>query len=51
MPITRLNQATAIRACQQMGSGYHLITNNEYMTIARNIEQQGENRTGGVVGQ
>ena len=32
-----------------MGEWYHLITNNEWMTIARNIEQVGDNWTSWTV--
>jgi len=37
-PITNITQQQAIDACKSMWSGYHLITNNQWMTIARNIE-------------
>lgn len=30
-------------ACKNMGPGYHLITNNEWMTIARSIEANPQN--------
>lgn len=33
-----------------MGAGYHLITNNEWMTIARNIEANGDNWSSGTMG-
>lgn len=36
-----ITQPDAITACS--GSWFHLITNNEWMAIARNIEQQGSN--------
>lgn len=49
MPIVYLNQATAINACRAMWEGYHLITNNEWMTIARNIEMQWNNWTWWIV--
>ncbi|MDD5770056.1 MAG: hypothetical protein PHE25_03745, partial [Candidatus Gracilibacteria bacterium] len=49
-PIASLNQTQAINACQSLGAGYHLITNNERMTIARNIEIIGSNWSGGAVG-
>ncbi|MDD5769609.1 MAG: prepilin-type N-terminal cleavage/methylation domain-containing protein [Candidatus Gracilibacteria bacterium] len=49
-PIITLTQAQAITACQSIGVGYHLITNNEWMTIARNIESQKDNWSGGAVG-
>ncbi len=37
-PIASITQSWAIDACRSMWSWYHLITNNEWMTIARNIE-------------
>jgi prepilin-type N-terminal cleavage/methylation domain-containing protein len=44
-PIADINQQQAIDACKSMGAWYHLITNNEWMTIARNIEWNGINWT------
>ena len=38
-PIADINQTQAIDACKSMWDWYHLITNDEWMTIARNIEQ------------
>ena len=38
-PIANIKQQQAIDACRSMWVWYHLITNNEWMTIARNIEQ------------
>jgi formylglycine-generating enzyme required for sulfatase activity len=49
-PIARISQDTAETYCESLGDGYHLITNNEWMTIARNIEKQSSNWTGGAVG-
>jgi formylglycine-generating enzyme required for sulfatase activity len=51
-PIANISQITAIDYCQNQNtvSGGTLITNAEWMTIARNIEGQGVNWTGGVVG-
>jgi len=49
-PIAGITQSGAIAACQSMGAGYHLITNNEWMTIARNIEQQPDNWSTGITG-
>ncbi|MEX0895757.1 MAG: Ig-like domain-containing protein [Patescibacteria group bacterium] len=46
-PIVHISQTQAISACP---AGYHLITNNEWMTIARNIEAQATNWANGVVG-
>jgi prepilin-type N-terminal cleavage/methylation domain-containing protein len=47
-PIANINQTTAASYCTNAGAS--LITNAEWMTIARNIEAQGSNWTGGTVG-
>ena len=44
-PITNITQQEAIDACKSLGSGYHLITNNQWMTIARNIEAYHDSKT------
>ncbi|MDD2917293.1 MAG: type II secretion system protein, partial [Candidatus Gracilibacteria bacterium] len=49
-PIANISQTQAIAACKSLGTGYHLITNNEWMTIARDIEAQGDNWSTGIVG-
>lgn len=49
-PIADVSQTQAIAACASLGTGYHLITNNEWMTITRNIEANGDNWSTGVVG-
>jgi formylglycine-generating enzyme required for sulfatase activity len=49
-PQVNITQTNAITACSLNGAGYGLINNNEWMTIARNIEGQGANWTGGTVG-
>ncbi len=41
LPVTELTQSEAIAQCKKIWA--HLITNNEWMTIARNLEQQKEN--------
>ena len=41
--IADINQIQAISACKSMWDWYHLITNNEWMSIARNIELEAEN--------
>jgi len=46
-PITEINQWEAINACKTIW--WHLITNNEWMTIARNIEQQSVNWSSWIV--
>ena len=37
--ITRINRQDAIRYCEENGAGYNLINNDEWQTIARNIEE------------
>ncbi|MFA5870977.1 MAG: prepilin-type N-terminal cleavage/methylation domain-containing protein [Candidatus Paceibacterota bacterium] len=49
-PIANISHNTAKTYCTNLGSGSHLLTNEEYMTIARNAEQQTANWNGGVVG-
>ena len=49
-PRVRLDQPTARSACTALGTGYHLITNPEWMTIAANIANVGSNWSGGTVG-
>lgn len=48
-PITNISQTDAINYCN--GIGASLITNKDWMTIARNIEAQGKNWTGGKIGE
>ncbi len=48
IPIANITQANAKTYCQSAGG--HLITNVEWMTIARNIEQVASNWNGGVIG-
>lgn len=45
-----LNQATARNSCRLLGPGYDLISNEEWMTIARNIEALPSNWSNGNVG-
>ena len=47
-PQVNISQTNAITACSLAGGS--LINNREWMTIARNIEAQGVNWTGGSVG-
>ena len=49
-PWASITQTDAITECASLGEGYHLITNAEWMTIARNIEQQTANWANGVIG-
>ncbi len=48
-PIGNISQANAITTCKSMWEWYHLITNNERMTIARDIESQWANWNTNVV--
>ena len=48
-PWASIAQQEAITECASLGKGYHLITNDEWMTIATNIAQQGANWNQGVV--
>lgn len=49
-PWSSIILSSAVTACSNLGTNYHLITNNEWMTIARNLEQVPANWTGGTVG-
>ena len=49
-PWVRISQTTAKTQCSNLGAGYHLITNPEWMTIAANIANTGSNWSGGSVG-
>jgi len=42
-PIVYINQYNAMKACESLWTGFHLITNNERMSIARNIESNNQN--------
>ena len=48
-PLTDINQTDSHLACQSIGG--HLITNEEWMTLARNIEIVPSNWSSGTVGQ
>ncbi|MBP9759036.1 type II secretion system protein [Candidatus Dojkabacteria bacterium] len=50
LPWVWITQVDSITACSNLGPKYHLITNKEWMTIARNTEQVTSNWLGGVVG-
>jgi len=50
VPVSKLTQQQAIDACKSMGVGYHLITDAEWITIARNIEATSSNWSGNAVG-
>jgi prepilin-type N-terminal cleavage/methylation domain-containing protein len=47
-PIGNISEANAATYCANIGG--HLMTNAEWMTIARNIEQTSSNWNGGVIG-
>jgi hypothetical protein len=49
-PFTGAITSEAKGFCENIGENYHLITNEEWMTIARNLEQQPENWSTGEVG-
>ena len=42
-PLTDISQTDSITYCEALGDNYHLITNAEWMTIARNAEAQSSN--------
>jgi len=50
-PIADISQESAIRACKTLWTWYHLINDNEWMTIARNIESVWTNWSSWKVGQ
>ncbi len=47
---TRISPMGSAERCAAIGKGYHLITNPEWMTLARNIESLGVNWSSGTVG-
>ncbi len=49
-PWVSINQTNAQIECESLGEGYHLITNAEWMTIARNIEQVQSNWADNTIG-
>ena len=49
-PWVNITQEQAKVACESLGSRYHLISNEEWMALARNIEAQDINWSGGSVG-
>ena len=49
-PLAYISQTQSQTACESLGSNYHLITNEEWMTIVRNLERVNENWTSGEVG-
>ena len=49
-PWVSIDQQDAMTECASLGKGYHLITNDEWMTIGANIANVGSNWDGGTVG-
>lgn len=49
-PWVSITRDDAVTRCQLLGTGYQLISNNQWQTIARNIETVGWNWNGGVAG-
>ena len=50
LPYTSINRDDSITKCKGIGSGYDLITNDEWQSIARNIELVGSNWANDSVG-
>jgi formylglycine-generating enzyme required for sulfatase activity len=50
LPWTGLDLGDAKLACTNMGARFDLISNQEWMTIARNVELQASNWPSGIVG-
>ena len=49
-PWVNISQQNASTECASLGSGFHLLTNAEYMTIAANIAEVASNWSGGTIG-
>ena len=49
-PWVNINRNNSITKCQGMGTDYDLITNDEWQSLARNIELVGSNWKNGTVG-
>ncbi|MFK7827160.1 MAG: hypothetical protein AB8G05_23655 [Oligoflexales bacterium] len=49
-PWVSIDQQDAITECASLGMGYHLLTNDEYMSIAVNITNVASNWNSGTVG-
>ncbi len=50
VPWGSVDQNTARTQCSALGTGFHLVTNAEWMTTARNIESVAGNWSSGTVG-
>jgi len=49
-PWASITQTAAIAACSNLGPGYHLLTNTEWMLIANDVLNVGANWSGSAVG-
>jgi len=49
-PFGSILLSAAVSACSGLGSNYHMINNNEFMTLARNIEIVTSNWASGTIG-
>ena len=49
-PWVNISQQDAMTECASLGSGYHLMTNEEWMTVASNVATTGLNWSNGIVG-
>jgi hypothetical protein len=49
-PWVSVSQNSAMSECASIGKGFHLITNDEWMTVASNAANVGNNWDGGTVG-
>lgn len=50
LPYVDISQEDSVIKCQDLGVGYDLITNDEWQTVAQNIELVSENWDGSTVG-
>ncbi len=51
MPWSATSRNQSLSLCSSLGSGYHLISNSEWQTIARNIESVPDNWSGREIGK
>ncbi|MFK7825817.1 MAG: hypothetical protein AB8G05_16815 [Oligoflexales bacterium] len=49
-PWVSIDQLNAIKECASLGKGFHLISNDEWMTIAANVANVDSNWSSGTVG-
>jgi formylglycine-generating enzyme required for sulfatase activity len=49
-PLTRVYQIEARQLCENLGTGYSLVTDPQWVTIARNAENNSINWFGGTIG-